>query len=463
MLALGKQHRGNSRVTSGVKHHDPADDATGQLPGPEVISALEDRLRTAFRAKASDVSVPASLELRQRRGIAGTLTSSKWMASVAAAIGVLVIIAGALAVAGALPGRQSAPGGPTETKVPPYYVALLASQPTSGDALAPVATVAVVRATSTGAVLASVNPPRPYTFVSVTAAAGDRSFVLLAVGPSRMIPKNDPYVSSYLTYAQQFFVLRIHPTAATSAARARLTALPQIGIASGQQAEEMALSPSGQSLAVIFTDPSRAIRAFIPGELTIYNLADGTRRTWIRNVCADGRCEPGPIGDGSVLENASEVQLSWTSDGRSLLFLTGPVGAQARLLDVDARGRSLIADSHALPIGTGIPNLTDAVITPDGQSVFIQYSTMSGLVSRNILVRVSATTGKTAAVIQVLRNGDRPDFLLWTNDDGSKFVAIQSKLGAVGEAIPSGQTAVIYSGGRYAQLPWPTGVVDAAW
>lgn len=428
------------------------------------MAALENRLRLGFRAMATDVSVPAPLELPRARGAARTLTSSKWMASVAAAIGVLAILAGVLAVAGALPGRQGAPGGLTETKVPPYYVALIAGQRAAGYTFfAGVATVAAVRATSTGAVVATVSAPSPYAFVSVTAAADDRSFVLLAIGPSTLIPDNDPYVGSYLTYAQHFFILHIDPTAATPASRAQLTALPQTGIASGQQVEAMALSPNGQSLAVIFTDPSRAIRAFIPGELTIYNLADGARRTWVREVCAGGRCEPGPIGDGSILENPSEVQLSWTADGRSLLFLTGPAGTQARVLDVDAPGRSLIANSHALPLRTGIPNLIDAVITPDGQSVFIQYSTLSGNVSRNLLLRVSATTGKTTAVIQVLRNGDRPDYLLWTNGNGSKLVVLRPELGSPGDTAPTSQTAAIYSGRRYAQLPWPTGVVDAAW
>jgi hypothetical protein len=293
-----------------VKHHDPADDATGRPSGPEFISELENRLRPAFRARASEVSVPAPLELRPRRGAAGPLTSAKWMVSVAAAIGVLAIIAGALAVAGALPGRQSSPTGPIQTDVPRYYVALIAGQQ-SWHYPPTFATVAAVRATSTGAVLASVGAPRPYTFVSVTGAADDRSFVLLAVGPSTIIRDNDAYYPSYLSYAQHFFLLRIHPAAATPAARAQLTALPQTVIASGLQVQAMALSPSGQSLAVIFADPSRVIRAFVPGQLTIFNLADGARRTWIRNVCAYGRCAPGPIGDGSV-EDPSEVQLSWT-------------------------------------------------------------------------------------------------------------------------------------------------------
>jgi hypothetical protein len=108
------------------------------------------------------------------------------------------------------------------------------------------------------------------------------------------------------------------------------------------------------------------------------------------------------------------------------------------------------------------------VITPDGQSVFIEYSTLSGnAVQRNILLRVSATTGKTADVIQVLRdagvNPDRPEYLLWTNYNGSKFVVFGALLGPPGRITPTGQTAGIYSGDRYTPIPWPTGVIDAAW
>jgi hypothetical protein len=89
---------------------------------------------------------------------------------------------------GALPGRQSAAAGPVETKVPPYYVALIASQPTSHYPVATVATVAAVPATSTGAVVASVTAPRPYALVSVT----------------------DPFNREI---PERFFVLRINPDA----------------------------------------------------------------------------------------------------------------------------------------------------------------------------------------------------------------------------------------------------------
>lgn len=450
-----------------MKQHDPADEDLGRRPEPEVISELENRLRTTFMAQASKVSAPMELpplQLPPRPGGAGTPARTKWTASVAAAVGVLAIIVGALAVAGALPARQSTSAGPIETKVPPYYVALIASQPTSHSVIAAGATVATVRATSTGAVVASVTAPRQYAFVSVTAAADDRSFVLFAVGPSAVAAMPHQPGTYYQIYAQRFFMLHIDPTAPAPADRARLMTLPHAGIGSGLQVQAMALSPNGQSLAAIFTDPSRSIGAIVPGQLTIFNLAHATRRTWIREVCAYGRCAPGPIGAGSIVEDPSEIQLSWTADGRSLLFLTGPEGAQARLLDVDARGRNLIADSQALPVRTAFPNWTDAVITPDGQSVFIEYSTLSGdAVVRNILLRVSATTGKTTAVIQVLRNANRPGYLLWTNDNGSKIVVFRAETGPPGWMIPSGQAAGIYSGRRYTPLRWPAGVVDAAW
>ena len=386
------------------------------------------------------------------------------MVAVAAAIAVLAITAGALAVAGALPGRPTPPTGPIQTNVPPYYVALLASQPSPGHySVAARATVAAVRATSTGAEIASVSAPGPYAFVSVTAAADDRTFVLLAVGPSSVKqPLNG--LSYYSSYVQRFFLLHINPTALRPAARAQLTSLPRAGIASELYVQAMALSPSGRSLAVIFTDPSRAIRANIPGQLTIFNLATGTRRTWIRTICAYGRCARGPIGLGSIVFDPGEIQLSWTSDERSVLFLSGPEGSQLRLLDLDAAGRELIADSSPLPVRTAYPNWTDAVITPDGKSVFIQYSTLSGnAVGRNILLRVSATTGKTAHVIQVLRNAPSSDYVLWTNNDGSKFIVFRANFFAPLGILPAGQTAGIYSGRRYAPIPWPAGVVDAAW
>jgi hypothetical protein len=412
---------------------------------------------------ASDIPMPPPLKLRTRRGAVRTLASTRWVVAVAAAIAVLAIVAGALAVAGALPGRPTRPAGPIETNVPPYYVALLASQPSPQHyPVALRAAVATVRATSTGAELGNVTAPKPYSFVSVTAAADDRTFVLLAAGPSTL----EQTAEGYPSYAQRFFLLHINPTSPAPAARAQLTALPRAGIASELYVQAMALSPTGRSLAVIFTDPKRSIATNTPGQLTVFNLTNGTRRTWIRTFCAYGRCARGPIGLGSIAQDPSELQLSWTSDGRSLLFLSGPAGSQLRLLDLDAPGRELIADSRALPLRTAYPLWTDAVVTPDGKSVFIHYSTSIGSADRSFLLRVSVTTGKTAFMHQILvhpANAQLDEYLLWTNNDGSKFIVFRAEFPYPYEVTPSGQTAAIYSGRRFTPIPWPAGVIDAAW
>ncbi len=467
-------------MTYGVKPEDPVHGTTGPPPGPAVISRLEQQLRTAFLAKAGEIPVASPLDLQprpaadplfgSRPGRAQRVATTRWLVSLGAAIAVLAVVAGAVAVAHVLPARQTSSAGPIQKKVPPYYVALTASRPTFQYPAE--AAVATVRATSTGDLVARVRAPRPYVFVSVTAAADDRTFVLFAVGPfSKLRPHESPVDR---TYAQGFFMLHIHPAAATPSARAQLTMLSQATIGTGLQVQAMALSPNGQSLATILADPSRTIGTVLPEQLTIFNLASGTQRTWTREVCAYGQCAPGPIGDGSIVTGASAIQLSWTSDGRYVLFIAGPTGSQVRLLDVDAPGSNLLTDSEVLPIRTSIRYWNSAVIAPDGKWVFIQYS-LNASASAGTLLRFSATTGEAAVVNQVLTNrggaatGSGPDYLLWTNNDGSELIVLGARPGNIrgmaGQltAVPSGQTAGVYSGRRYAPLPWPAGVVDAAW
>jgi hypothetical protein len=53
--------------------------------------------------------------------------------------------------------------------------------------------------------------------------------------------------------------------------------------------------------------------------------------------------------------------------------------------------------------------------------------------------------------------------VLWTNDDGSKLVVFRAEVFGPLGVLPSGQTAAIYSGRRFTPIPWPAGVIDAAW
>lgn len=450
------------------------------------MTELEERLRSAFRAKAGEIPAsPPPLELepqpahdaaRDGRGGKSRLTASRrWLIPASAAAAVLAVTAGALAVAGLLPGQRTAPAAEIQTNVPPYYVALMESKgvvPSELDS-AP-ANIATVRATSTGAVLASVRAPRPYAFMAVTAATDDRSFVLFAVGPSTQAAKF-PGMFQGKNYAQHFFFLRVHPNAPNPSARAQLTPLPQVYIGSGLTVEAMALSPDGQSLAVIMSDPDRTIGTVTPAQLTIFNLDTGAEQTWTRNVCYYRKCAPGPIGDwATVREVPSALQLSWTSDGRSLLFITGDTGTQVRLLNISSPGGSLMADSYALPVSTTVRYWTDAVITPDGKSVFIDYTYGAGATGVTLL-RFSASTGRARVLSNVLTyvggrpTGYGPDLLAWTNDNGSKVIVVGAQRGTPANhatdpiAEQFYAAAGIYAGGRYTPIPWPHGVFDAAW
>ncbi len=400
---------------------------------------------------------------KDKDGLRGARVMRRWLASLAA-LGAAVAL---LAACSGPATQATAAATPAQVNVPPYYVALIGSQPEYQQGVPP-ADVAVVRATTTGAVLARISPPRPYTFASITGAVDDRTFVLFGVGPTT------GGTVLYGTYRQRLFLLHIDPTASSASARAQLTALPEADIAGGQgrQLLAMALSPDGKSLAAIFFQRTAA-SPYISGELRVLNLTNGTQQTWTRNVCDHGTCADEEIGDGfPLIQYPSRVQLSWTADSRSLLFIAGQTGSQVRLLDVDAPGSSLMAASHPLPARPRVILWRDAVITPNGKTVFIEYGTGAAeLVSH--LLRFSASTGQATVVNQVPTfleghtTGAGPDDVLWTNYDGSKIIVLGAqpgpKTGGTFTPIPSGQTAGVYSGAHYTPLPWPANVIDAAW
>jgi hypothetical protein len=409
--------------------------------------------------------------MTQDKGSApGARVMRRWFAPVAAA-GVAVALIAACGGAPTQATQQASGAAPRQVNVPPYYVALIGPGPEQQLAPSP-ASVAVVRATATGAVLARITPPRQYAFTTVSGAADDRTFVLYGVGPA----SGDTV--QYGTYRQRLFLLHINPAASSPSARAQLTELPAADIPGGHQRQllAMALAPDGTSLAAIFFRRI-TVAPYSTGYLTVFNLADGTQRTWTRNVCEHGTCAKEAIGDGfPLIMYPSRVQLSWTSDSRSLLFIAGQTGSEVRLLNVGAPGTSLMTDSRALPVRTAIRLWSDAVITPNGRTVFIEYSSGAATVVLNLL-RFSAASGDSTVVNHVVlftegqATGTGPDDVLWTNDNGSKIIVLGAQPGPkkgglhgqIFTPTPSGQTAGIYDGTRYTPIPWPANVVDAAW
>jgi hypothetical protein len=431
------------------------------------MTQLEDRLRTAFQARAADVASelpPLYLQparrpgsaARRGGGIAWSRAHRRWLTPVAAAAGVLAIVAAALAAAGALPGAV-APVVPIETTVPPYYVALINHGPPTLQGWPDA--IATVRATATGAVLARITPPRPYSsFDAVSAAADDRTFVLWARGNENSRSQMSP---------ERFFLLRINPSATSADGRARLTALPANDIPGGSQVMTMALSPDGTSLAAILGHGLAA-----PADLRVYNLVTGTTKMWTRRTCS--ACGQTAINGALPAANTQvAVFLSWAATGKSLAFIPDVYGPQLRLLDLSASGNNVQQASKPFAIH-GVPVLEwqDAYMTPDAKTVFITYQEGKGQSNWTGLLRFSARTGALTTVNKVTQESEgRPagggsDSVLWASYNGSQLIVTGVGSGQAAskqKLFGLDVTAGIYRGDRYTPIPWPADVIDAAW
>jgi hypothetical protein len=431
------------------------------------MTQIEDQLRSAFRAKAGEITPPPPpLELQPRlvhdpathrgSGGLGTPRQRPWIVPLAAAVAVLAVVAGALALASVRPAHRTPPvlppTTPIQASVPPYYVALTSDRPMTvrKPQAWPVLTTATLRATSTGAVLATVVPPEPYReFVFVSASAGDRYFMLAA-----------QYGQVGESLHDGFFLLHIDPTAADPAERTSLTPFPTAALSDGDQLQAMALSPDGRLLATIALHQGKEKhgQAMETTYLKVYNLVNGQSRTWTG----------GNVQQDYVI--AGSGGLSWRQDGR---FLVVPwSGSQLRLLNVTAPGHSVARDSTPLatpPVPCSGFCLT--YMTPDVKTVFAVYPTGRATFVKPLfynLVRFSVQTGALIRINKLTVSGWHsrytgynigsvvgPDDVLWTSYDGSKAI--------VAEVRPGVPNAGIYSGSRYTPIPWPANIVGAAW
>jgi hypothetical protein len=372
----------------------------------------------------------------------------RWLSLAGTASAVLAVMAGTLAAGRTAPTSLGATSAVALAKpgIPRYYVELDIRGPITTYG-APVA-VAVVRVTATGAAIARISAPSPYKgFTAVTGAANDRTFVLLANAPT------DPFTNAT---PERFIVLHIDPDATSATGRARLTPLPSRDIPGAQTPPEsgvstMALSPDGNSLAAILSFGSK-------NYLAVYHLAGRKTRIWVSKPCSE--CMPIALAGAT---------LSWTSDGRSLALTSWDAAMNATqllLLHLDARGDNVQSTSTPLVIHAAPSYWQQAVMTPDGKTVFLKVA----LPGPNLytlgsygLMRFSSATGQLATIntLPMINTAGyassgpfSADTILWTNDNGSKII--------IADARP-GHTLGVYSGRRYTPLPWPAHAVGAAW
>jgi hypothetical protein len=334
------------------------------------MSLTESRLRAALSQTAEQIPPDAVPPLalpadNLRRVSAGRMWQAgrppRWLAALAAAASVCVIVSVSVTLAGSMrPRATTSPHAASYlAQFPPYFVALQqwpgcsscargdASNDTNPDR-------AVVRSTRTGNTLATVAAPRPYaTFAFVQGTAADRTFIL---GAQRLSQLNGP--------ATKLYLLRLDPSA-PAGKRTYLSPLPVplLPTATGYELDWIALSPDGHLLATISTTTA----GNTPTRLRVFDLATGGSRTWTLPAWA-GR-----------LDNYVDVggPPTWAPDSRDLAFFSRTKTGRADLvlLDTSAPAASFGADTKSMPLprpargyeiiyGPDFP-----ILTADGQHV----------------------------------------------------------------------------------------------
>jgi hypothetical protein len=379
--------------------------------------SVEDRVRTAARARADLVTDIRPLELPAARPLRvpfapATRRWVSWLAPVAAAA-VVVAIAVTLVSIRHSAGTPSVPGpvspavAAIEKTVPEYYAEITS------------ATSLIVGDDRTGAALATLGPPAGATIVGVTGAADDRTFVLDTQTPS--------------DGTHTWYLLRIAPGSSNPT---QLTRLPIPTLPGPDEIDGLALSPDASELAVFFQPygsfktegPDKVLSGGPHGPFTLrtYSLATGKAlRTWTTPA---GRSEA--LSSTSTAFPDNEVNLTWTADGRTLGFLFSPFNPPAyeRTLSVTGAGDDLIADSRpVLALGEceGLMLASDGGTTicgvnsyaPGGgctapKAEFTLYPVSTGKLA-GLLYRDQASCATTDTSVIWARSADSAIGVLW--------------------------------------------------
>jgi len=312
--------------------------------------------------------------------------------------------------------------------------------------------LAVIRDTATGAKVATIRPQRPFdAFVTATAAADDRTFVLAA----RDITKSD--LSS--CGRTRLYLAGFNP--ASRQVSLSPLAIPEVPATS--RLDAIALSPDGARLAVAVAPgqscgSSGAVPYSSPGaakshqggpeEVSVYSLTSGTVKTW--------QGSPAWLDGGQAGQNA----MSWATNGTLAFNYPGSRDYQAGvyLLNTDDPGGSLLAvgqfaASADAPLQIGRSHGTTAVLpghwtwtgngvlTPNGQTVVapLQRPAQQAGVASPAFGEFSALTGQPVRMLWPERSSQPLSLglyysVVWTNSTGSVLVvaapAARGKAGA---------------------------------
>ena len=419
------------------------------------MSTTEDRARAAMHAIAVTVHDAPPLHLGPARDLAprNGRARRRWslLAPVAAAVTV-VVVAVALVIIRDIPNGSVVPPGPTTSSgpggIPRYYVALnqQATKTSAANAL-------LVGDALTGKAIATFTPPTGTSFLSVSGAADDRTFVVLDVAH----PSNSPDIAAYRWYEVKLAPGTAHPAAKT-----------ELPIESGfTQVIASALSGSGQELAVAGVLAGTGERG-----VEVFSLATG------RLLHDWSTSDATALIPASWMLGASQFPLlTWIDGDRAITFTSisqAPLSGLAassketvRKLSVGGpRSGDLMADSQVIWSASTATNYADPpcerlppLVSADGNAISCSTFglpsslTAAGKVSFTLTFRTyHLSAGTTAAGLGTIayrvtepvpRAGVSLSTVLWSSPNGATLIgewATRSEPSEAATPNPSGAT-----------------------
>ncbi len=431
------------------------------------MSTLEDRLQAELRAESEliesvpELSLPGGGRPGRRPGRIRRRWPV-WVTPLAAAAAVLAVVAGTLTAVRVLsgPAAHSQTGAPSGAQLPAYYAVTLSGDVTDYTSGGTQYSSSVlgrsiqIRATATGAVVATVRPPAPYNdFAVLTGTPDGRTFVFGAERYWGFRGAKSPLSGALDPAAPlRFVLLHVSPD---GVARWSALSVP-VSIRPGQQ-PSIALSPDGTRLAVAYGGGGAT--AFV----RIFTLPTG--RSW-QLQWPDPVWTPLLRGEGA-----------WTADGRTLVMqqwnvargpsappqlkIGGRNATAVWLINVAAASASIreLVFLKA-PAGLSAPP-GSPFITPDGSELIAVLGTgarplFSGGASRGEFVVYSVRSG---VIIRILApwtwNQMRPaegnrlpePAVAWSDPVGAELLVLLPHDGVNRLAVLAGGQVVLAGGG----------------
>lgn len=375
---MNYQHDTIDRVRSLMAPANP-------VPGNAAAGSADDRQGLETLSRILSQLPGEAVQARPHRRPAANRRVNRVIAPLTAGLAVAGLVTGLALVAQSpkAPVHPSAAGAPTASGVPTaadqgtprYYVTLSGS---SGSMLA------AVHDSQTGGVLSQIHVPGPPgVYPNIAAEGSDLSYVLtgtLQERHGRAVPA----------------LYRLQVSAGGRSET--LTRLPVNvqPVGPDDVLDSIAVSPDGSELAVALQISHGASTLDMRGEIVLYSLTGGSKRTWT----APGDVPAIPVDLNWI--GKSQLAFVWQDQlkGSGNYFFTGR--SQIRVLDTSASGHDLLASRVLLQGGGKLGFIQSAAVGPDGSPIDVATFRVTSIGGSGTATMLLAQVSPSGAVTKTL-------------------------------------------------------------